>query len=53
MDMTSVTLGRQTRDDLRDYRDEHDFPNYNAALRALLAEASDTSADAPLEVASR
>jgi len=27
-----------TRDAVADYRDEHDHPNYNAAVKALLEE---------------
>lgn len=41
MDFTSVTLGKQVRDDLADFRDRNDLPNYNEAIRALLAETDD------------
>lgn len=37
MDVTSVTLGKQ----VRDYRNRHEYPNYNDAIRGLLEEASD------------
>lgn len=36
MDRTSITLGSETRDDLREYKHERDLPNYDAALRDLL-----------------
>lgn len=36
MDRTSITLGSDTRDALRDYKAEADHPNYDAAVRTLL-----------------
>jgi hypothetical protein len=36
MDRTSITLGSETRNKLRRYKDERDLPNYDAALRDLL-----------------
>lgn len=41
MDVTSVTLGKEVRNDLRDYRDRQGYPNYNDAIRGLLEESSD------------
>jgi len=38
MDRTSITLGSETRDDLREYKRDRDLPNYDAALRDLLDE---------------
>lgn len=36
MDVTTVPCGSSTRDALADYRDAHDHPNYDVALRELL-----------------
>jgi hypothetical protein len=36
MDITTVSCGSETRKQLAEYRDEHNFPNYDAALRDLL-----------------
>lgn len=36
MDVTTVPMGTSTRDALRDYRDERNHPNYDAALQELL-----------------
>jgi hypothetical protein len=36
MDRTSITLGEETRNELREYKRDRDFPNYDAALRDLL-----------------
>jgi len=36
MDITTVSCGSETRQRLADYRDEHDYPNYDVALRELL-----------------
>lgn len=36
MDRTSITLGSETRDALRDYKQAEEHPNYDAALRDLL-----------------
>jgi Arc/MetJ-type ribon-helix-helix transcriptional regulator len=44
MDVTSINLGKQVRNDLREYRDRHEFRNYNEAVRALIEEAADESA---------
>lgn len=41
MDVTSINLGKQVRNDLRNYRDRHEYRNYNEAVAALLSEASD------------
>jgi hypothetical protein len=37
-DITTVSCGSETRDRLREYRDERELPNYDAALRELLDE---------------
>jgi hypothetical protein len=39
MDVTTVQCGRDTRDDLRQYRDENDLQNYDEAIRDLLDNA--------------
>jgi len=40
MDRTSIgTVSYSTRDAVAEYRDNHDLPNYDAALRQLLQEA--------------
>ncbi|MDB2253513.1 hypothetical protein PM033_17470 [Halorubrum ezzemoulense] len=36
MDRTSISLGSQTRNKLRRYKQERELPNYDAALRDLL-----------------
>lgn len=36
MDVTTVSCGSETRELLADYRDKHNYPNYDAALRDLL-----------------
>ena len=36
MDRTSISLGSQTRNKLRQYKQERNLPNYDAALRDLL-----------------
>lgn len=41
MDVTSINLGKRVRNDLRDYRDRHEYANYNETVAALLSEASD------------
>lgn len=41
MDVTSITLGKRVRNDLRDYRDRHGHANYNETVRALLSEVSE------------
>jgi hypothetical protein len=37
MDRTSITLGSDTRNALREYKRERDLPNYDAALEQLLS----------------
>lgn len=39
MDVTTVQCGKATRDDLREYRDEHDLQNYDEAIQDLLENA--------------
>lgn len=39
MDVTTVQCGRDTRDDLRQYRDENNLQNYDEAIRDLLDKA--------------
>lgn len=39
MDITTVSVGSAVRDSLAEYRDEHDHPNMNDAIKALLSEA--------------
>lgn len=39
MDVTTVQCGKDTRDDLRAYRDENDLQNYDEAIRDLLDNA--------------
>ena len=36
MDVTTIQCGKQTRNKLREYRDEHEFDNYDEALKSLL-----------------
>ncbi|MFD1525736.1 MULTISPECIES: hypothetical protein [Halolamina] len=36
MDRTSIPLGTATRDALKEYKEEHDLENYNAAVQDLL-----------------
>ena len=36
MDRTSITLGEDTRNALREYKHDRELPNYDAALRDLL-----------------
>jgi hypothetical protein len=36
MNRTSITLGEDTRNALREYKHDRDLPNYDAALRDLL-----------------
>jgi hypothetical protein len=38
MDVTTVQCGKDTRDKLRAYRDEHDLQNYDEAIRELLSD---------------
>lgn len=40
MDVTTVSLGTKTRENLAAYRDAGGYPNYNQAIQALLANAS-------------
>ena len=40
MDRTSITLGSETRNELREYKRDRDLPNYDAALRDLLNEGA-------------
>ena len=39
MDVTTVQCGKDTRDELREYRDENDLQNYDEAIRDLLDNA--------------
>ena len=39
MDVTSITCGKETRNELREYRDEHDCDNYDEAIQQLLNNA--------------
>lgn len=39
MDATTIAVGTAVRDSLAEYRDEHDHPNMNDAIKALLSEA--------------
>lgn len=41
MDRTSVVMGSETRDSLREFKKSNDLPNYDAAVRALLGEQED------------
>jgi hypothetical protein len=41
MDVTTVPCGSATRDDLAEFRDEHEYPNYDEALQAMLEEVAD------------
>lgn len=44
MPVAGTTIGpinTETRDKLRDYRDQEGYPNYNAAVRALLQKADE------------
>ena len=36
MDVTTVQCGKDTRNELREYRDKHDLQNYDEAIRDLL-----------------
>lgn len=36
MDVTTVQCGKDTRDELAEYRDENDLKNYDEAIRDLL-----------------
>jgi len=36
MDATSIQCGKETRDMLAEYRDAHEYANYDEALRNLL-----------------
>ena len=36
MDVTTIQCGKDTRDLLADYRDEHNYENYDEALRNLI-----------------
>ena len=38
MDVTTISLGSATRDELAEYRDAHGLPNYDAALQRLLTQ---------------
>jgi hypothetical protein len=40
MDITTVSLGTETRDELADYRDSQDCDNYDEAVQELLGQAS-------------
>lgn len=41
MNRTSIaTVSEETREAVANYRDEHDYPNYDAALSALLEEVT-------------
>jgi len=40
MDITTISCGSATRDEIADFRDAHDYPNYDAALSALLEEVN-------------
>jgi hypothetical protein len=39
--ITTVGMHPDTRDQIKEFRDQHDHPNYDAALRTLLDEATD------------
>lgn len=39
MNVTTVTCSERTRDQLAEFRDTEDYPNYDAALKALLDRA--------------
>jgi len=39
MDVTTIQCGTETRDTLAAYRDNHDFDNYDEALKSLLQHA--------------
>lgn len=39
MDVTTISVGRGVRDDLKDYRDERGHPNMNEAIHDLLKQA--------------
>lgn len=39
MDVTSINLGKTTRDELATYRDQNGYNNYNEAVAALLQHA--------------
>lgn len=36
MDVTSIQIGGDTRDRLREYKDDHGYQNYDEAVRNLL-----------------
>jgi len=36
VDVTTIQCGKDTRDKVREYRDEQGYDNYNEALKALL-----------------
>lgn len=40
MDVTTVSCGAETRDKLAEFRDGHDYSNYDEALRALLSKVN-------------
>lgn len=40
VDITTIPCGSATRDRIADYRDANDHPNYDAALSALVEEAT-------------
>ena len=40
MDITTISLGTQTREDLAEFRDSKEYSNYNEAVKALLEQAS-------------
>ena len=40
MDVTTVPCGSTTRDDLAEFRDKNEYPNYDEALQAMLEEVS-------------
>ena len=52
MDVTSVPVGKSTRDLLRDYKAENDLSNYNQAILSLLATTDmEVSTERPAEPA--
>jgi len=42
MDATSITLGTETRDRLKEYKENNDCYSYNEALNRLLEESENT-----------
>lgn len=39
MDITTISLGTRTRENLAEFRDSEKYPNYNEAVKALLEQA--------------